>query len=367
MKAVFQHVSDPETKVSQFVIDNNVALPPLDGYSILIEVKSCALSHVDCKVLQLLYDKSNDLKYPVGQDISGIVRQVGPDVTMLKPDDEVVGIIPLDFGISGCAEYVVLNEFDVVKKPDRVSFVDAAGCIGDAVKAYTALHYLGRMTGGDTILIMDGATSFGSLAIQLAYHWGAKVLTTTSSSDEKLYLEGLEDKLALIIDLTKRSTRIGRYNNSNSGIILSACMEESSGLGVDIIIDNGVTMFSDDKNRKIANEFYTHPVPSKREILSALAVGGRWVTCKDDLQLDPPNSRILYLKCASVSFLFEQAWTLSSTQQGRYMHILMDIMEKVADGVIQPNIHHTVPFEAVPEALKNLSEERVGKVVMKLD
>lgn len=35
-------------------------------------------------------------------------------------------------------------------KPNGVTFVDAAGCIGDAVKAYTALHYLGRLISGDT-------------------------------------------------------------------------------------------------------------------------------------------------------------------------------------------------------------------------
>jgi hypothetical protein len=38
----------------------------------------------------------------------------------------------------------------------------------------------------------------------------------------------------------------------------------------------------------------------------------------------------LFLRCASVGFLFEQAWILSTSQQGRYQHILMDIMEKVA-------------------------------------
>jgi hypothetical protein len=37
-----------------------------------------------------------------------------------------------------------------VTKPSGVSFVDAAGCVGDSVKAYTALHYLGRLSSGDT-------------------------------------------------------------------------------------------------------------------------------------------------------------------------------------------------------------------------
>lgn len=41
-----------------------------------------------------------------------------------------------------------------VLKPNGVTFVDAAGCVGDAVKAYTALHYLGRLISGDTGKLM---------------------------------------------------------------------------------------------------------------------------------------------------------------------------------------------------------------------
>jgi len=51
----------------------------------------------------------------------------------------------------------------------------AVCCIGDGVRAYIALQYLGRVSFGDTVLIMDAATSFGSLVVQLAHAWGAKV------------------------------------------------------------------------------------------------------------------------------------------------------------------------------------------------
>ncbi|XP_023213578.1 quinone oxidoreductase-like protein 1, partial [Centruroides sculpturatus] len=231
------------------------------------------------------------------------------------------------------------------KKPEGVSFVDAAGCIGDAVKAYTALHYLGRMTGGDSVLIMDGASSFGSLCVQLAYHWGAKVIATASSEDEKLYLEGLDDQLSLVIDLSKKwiNNNGGKCENGNNELIYSACMEESGGLGVDIIIDSGVSMFLDEEDKKTANDNYLYPVPSKHEVISALAVGGRWITSKENLQISkfPPS--------------------INET------NILMDIMEKVADGIIVPNIHHTVPFDSVTDAMKCLSEIRVGKVVMKME
>lgn len=367
MRSIYKEIVG--TLSPKYIIENTTDLPPLTRYSVLIEIKACALSEVDIKLMQMVSRDSSPTHYSVGKDISGIVREVGNAVTTLKPGDEVVGIIPLDYGFSGCAEYVVLHEFDVTKKPDTVSYVDAAACIGDAVRSYTALHYLGRLSHGDTVLVMDGASSFGSLCIQLAHHWGAKVISTVSSEDEKLFLEGLDDQLALVIDLRKRLHPFHTTNNRNvsSEMIWSACMEETGGLGVDLIIDNGVTLFSDNDYRIVTNDNYTYPVPSKHEIISALSVGGRWITSKENLQLDPPNSRLMFLKCASLGFLFEHAWTLSSTQQGQYLHILMDIMEKVADGVIRSNVYHTVSFDSVPEAMKKLPSVRVGKIVMKMD
>uniref|UniRef100_A0A1E1XAU2 Putative zinc-binding oxidoreductase n=1 Tax=Amblyomma aureolatum TaxID=187763 RepID=A0A1E1XAU2_9ACAR len=388
MKAAFKEIKDG--KQSKVFIENDVDIPKLDKYSVLVSVKACGLSCNEDKVLKVLYKDQSRIKYPVCYEVAGVVVEVGDWVTTVDRGDEVVGLIPLDYGQSGCSEYVRLNEYDVTKKPQNVSFVDAAGCIGDAVKAYTGLHYLGRLTSGDTILVMDGASSFGAIAIQLAQHWGAKVITTASSDDEVLYLEGLKGQVARVVDLRKTDNAgsgsdfrpgyvIGSSNNNNNNnnvnnnvggntsTLLPACMQESGGLGIDLVLDNGVTQFAETSCYRILSEdTYEHPVPSKHDIVSCLAVGGRWITSKSDLQLDPPHSQMMFMKCASIGFLFEQAWILSSTQQGRYLHILMDIMEKVSSGVIRPNIHHTVPFEAVPDVLQNLTEKRVGKVVMKM-
>lgn len=385
MKAAFKEVKDGTQ--SKVFIESDVEIPKLDKYAVLISIKACGLSCSEDKVLKVLYKDQSRIKYPVCYEVAGVVVEVGDWVTTVDSGDEVVGLIPLDYGHSGCAEFVCLNEFDVTKKPQNVSFVDAAGCIGDAVKAYTGLHYLGRLTSGDTVLVMDGASSFGAIAIQLAQHWGAKVITTASSDDELLYLEGLKGQVARVVDLRKTDNAgsgsdfhtgyvIGSNNNNNNNVnsnmggntstLLPACMQESGGLGIDIVLDNGVTQFAETSYRILLEDTYEHPVPSKHDIVSCLAVGGRWITSKSDLQLDPPHSQMMFMKCASLGFLFEQAWILSSTQQGRYLHILMDIMEKVSSGVIRPNIHHTVPFDAVPDVLLNLTEKRVGKVVMKM-
>ncbi|KAG8237111.1 hypothetical protein J437_LFUL008163 [Ladona fulva] len=141
----------------------------LGRHGVRISVRACGLTSQSFSSLQDLYKRiqtnrgfslmsnsyasqqhDSSVQLSVGQDVAGVVIGVGSEVSSVNPGDEVVGIIPLDSHQSGCSESVVFQEFDVVKKPKKVSFVDAAGCIGDAVKAYVALHYLGHMSSGST-------------------------------------------------------------------------------------------------------------------------------------------------------------------------------------------------------------------------
>ena len=76
-------------------------------------------------------------------------------------------------------------------------------------------------------------------------------------------------------------------------------------------------------------------LPTKFQIVSCLAARGHWVTSQPDLQLDPPEAQQLFMKGASLHFLFEPVWTLSSAHQGNYLHILSSVMAKLEAGVIK--------------------------------
>ncbi|XP_063220301.1 quinone oxidoreductase-like protein 1 [Bacillus rossius redtenbacheri] len=342
---------------AQKITCREVQLQPLDKNGVLVKVKACGLLNSQLEyaaVSHILFKTNNNKYFPVGYDVAGIVAGVGSDVTTVTKGDHVVGIIPVDYDQSSCSDYVVLQEFDIVLKPERVSFVDAAGCISDAVKSYIALHYLGKMTSDSTVLVLDGASSFGSICIQLARHWGAKVLSTCSSEDEKRYLQSLDIDVSHIIDFTIKTD-----------YIKSIVMLETGGMGVDIVVDSRKEILSktNDESNAITLK-NSNSIISHHDIISCLAVGGKWITSKADLQLDPPHSRQLYLRCASVCFLFEQAWMLSACQQGRYQHILMDTVEKINSKVIRPNIHHTVAFDGLADFFNSQDDLRVGKVVV---
>lgn len=67
-----------------------------------------------------------------------------------------------------------------MKVPSARTDIDAAACIGPAVRAYTAMMYHANLTAGTTVVVMSGASANGLIAIQLALAWGAKVCTTVS-------------------------------------------------------------------------------------------------------------------------------------------------------------------------------------------
>lgn len=75
--------------------------------------------------------------------------------------------------------------------------------------------------------------------------------------------------------------------------------------------------------------------PTTHQIVSLLAARGHWITSQPELQLDPPESQILYLKGASLHFMFPPVWTLSGSQIGSYLGVLQQVLKNMVDGVIK--------------------------------
>eukprot|EP00794_Sanderia_malayensis_P000517 gene517-1166_t len=388
-------------KRDQYELINDFQCPQLGTEDCLIKIEACALPKGDYQLFDSLGISSGSY-VPVGREMSGkcfmhrnpehfvykdrddkdkngdtfAVTLIGKSVTRFKVDDEVTGVIPLDVNCAGCGSLCVLSQYDIVHKPASVSHVDACAMIGDGIKAYTALYYLAKVSSGDCILICNGASGFGLTAIQLAQHIGAKVIATSSSDEELHFLKSQQPPIARIIDIRMKKQSL-----------VSACLEETSGLGVDCIIDNGVEMYNSstsDDNLICFDDSEKDCIPHKHDLISALAVSGKWITRQRNLQLDPPDSELLFLKCASVSFLFAESWTLSRSKHNppscntsdRYLFdqavsslvkedILEDVMDRLSKGVLRPVVHHSVQLEDCLEELGKIGENKVGRVVVR--
>uniref|UniRef100_A0A8B9QJ99 Crystallin zeta like 1 n=1 Tax=Apteryx owenii TaxID=8824 RepID=A0A8B9QJ99_APTOW len=187
MKALYCQQNSPGEEMT-FVFQERENLPPTRDNDVKIQVRACALSWIDTKLLSEI--KLEKELLPVGREISGVVLE---------------GILPLDSEESGLCEVILVHEHYLVRKPEKVCWVEAAGTVRDGVRAYTALHYLSQVSPGKTVLVMDGASPFGTIAIQLAQHRGAKVISTAHSLEDKQYLERLRPPVDM------RQPLVGKY------------------------------------------------------------------------------------------------------------------------------------------------------------
>jgi NADPH:quinone reductase-like Zn-dependent oxidoreductase len=121
-------------------------------------------------------------KNPVpGLDLAGTVVAVGSAVSRFSPGEEVFGT-----GEGSFAEYAVAPEDQLARKPDSLSFEQAAVV---PVSGLTALHGLidvGHVQPGQQVLIIGASGGVGSYAVQLAKALGAEVTGVSSTAKTDL-------------------------------------------------------------------------------------------------------------------------------------------------------------------------------------
>ena len=203
MKAViFKQHGGPE--VLEYA---DVSEPQIRANEVLVEVKACALNHLDIFVRNGLPGIEIPLPHILGNDIAGIVRQVGELVTWVKPGDEVmvqpgVSCGHCDACLSGqdnlCREYdmvgyrrnggyaelVAVPGVNIIPKPAELKWEEAAALPLVTVTAWHMLVTRANVQPGEDVLVHAAGSGVGSVAIQIAKLLGARVITTASSDDK---------------------------------------------------------------------------------------------------------------------------------------------------------------------------------------
>lgn len=186
----------------------DVQQPQIRPNEVLIQVKACALNRLDLFVRGGLPGIEIPLPHILGNDIAGIVREVGELVTWTKPNEEVV----LQPGLScghcaeclrgednlcreydiigyrhngGYAEFVAVPGVNVVPKPLNLAWEQAASLPLVTLTAWHMLVTRARLQAGENLLVHAAGSGVGSIAIQIGKLFGARVIAT-AGSDEKL-------------------------------------------------------------------------------------------------------------------------------------------------------------------------------------
>ncbi len=178
------------------LVYTNIEKPVPNDNEVLIKVKASSINAADYRSLKMgLIPK----KKIFGADVSGVVESVGEKIRNFKPDDEVLGDLS-GSGFGGFAEFVTAPEKALAKKPENISFEDAAALPLAGVTALQALRDKGDLKEGKKVLVIGSGGGVGSFAVQLAKQFGAEVTGVCSSGNA-------EQTLSLgakhVIDYTK--------------------------------------------------------------------------------------------------------------------------------------------------------------------
>lgn len=151
---------------------------------VLIKVHAASVNPVDYKM------RSGDFKpigmqtpVTLGRDVSGVVDEVGHNVSAVKVGDEAFALLDRDHG--GYAEYAIAKSDAVAAKPTTIDHIHAAAVPLAATTAWQGLFDHGKLKAGERVLIHGAAGGVGHFAVQFAKDRGAYVTWRVRRTDSR--------------------------------------------------------------------------------------------------------------------------------------------------------------------------------------
>lgn len=311
---------------------------------VIVRVRAVALNHLDLWVRRGVPGHKFPLPIIPGSEISGVIETVTSPGGGWSAGDEVIvapgfscglcaaclsGNDPLcrNYGIygetadGGCRETIAVPVRNLLRKPARMSFAEAAALPLDMLTAWHMLVARAQLRPGETVLVHAGGSGIGTAAIQIAKLWGATVFATAGSAEKAARAKELGADAVI------------EYRNMD---FLAEVRSLTSKRGVDIVFEHvGADTFD--------------------RSLRALTKGGRLVTCGATTGADVTiNLRLVFFKLLSI---------LGSTMGS--IAELHEIMKHVEAGRLRPVVDRMLPLEEIASGHRILeAREAFGKVVL---
>ncbi|SON50148.1 NADP-dependent oxidoreductase [Vibrio tapetis] len=287
-----------------------VEKPAINADDILVLVKSAAINPVDWKIREgyLQAFIPYEMPFTLGWDVSGVVAEVGANVTEFNVGDEIFSRPAINRNGS-YADYIAVKADEAVLKSTKLDFAQAAALPLAGITAWQCLVDVADVQAGQRVLVHAGAGGVGHLAIQIAKAKGAIVVATASAANQDLLVEFGADQA---VDYAKAP--------------LSEQIE-----AVDIVVD---TMGGD----------------VQKQSWSLLKEGGILVSV-----VDQPDETIAKSHNARSAFVFIEPSS----------RILNELNKLVESDQLTPLIEHRFPLEQIADAhLQSQSGRTRGKIVI---
>lgn len=309
-----------------------VPKPSPGNTQLLVRLVAAGINPIDTKL------RSRGTFYPeqmpaiLGCDGAGIVEAVGASVQRFRPGDEVY----FCYGGLGAhqgnyAEYTVVDERYVARKPASVSFAEAAATPLVLITAWEALYERGRLEPKEKVLIHAGAGGVGHVAIQLAKLKGADVATTIGSAEKANFVKQLGADEVIFYKQTD---------------FVQAALDWTNGEGVDLAFDT------------VGGETFDKTFPAVR-------VYGDIVTILEpDAKTVWKTARVRNLRIGLELMLTPMLLGLTESLQ-HHSEILQQSATWIDEGKLKIHVSHQFPLKEAAKAHQLLETGSItGKIVL---
>jgi NADPH:quinone reductase len=308
--------------------------PTAGERQVVISVKACGVNFPDVLMLQDKYQFRPSLPFPLGGEVAGTVKAVGPGVIALRPGDRVCASI----GHGGFAEEAVAEADRCIPIPDGMGFDVAASFIITYGTSYYALKDRAQLRPGEWLVVLGAAGGVGLAAVEIGRKLGAKVIAGASTGEK--------------VDLAKRHGAVDGFvyphvplDRDQQKAFSARIKELTGGPGADVLYDP-------------VGDDYAEPA------LRAMNWAGRYLVigfAAGEIPRVPLN--LTLLKGCSIVGVFWGASTFYEAATARAN--LIELAAWIADGTLTPYVSARVPLDRAHEAVRMLMDRIAqGKVVV---
>jgi NADPH2:quinone reductase len=231
----------------------------------------------------------------------------------------------------GLAEQAIATTDETYHIPNRMSFEEAGAFPISYISSHVALRWLGRVEGGETLLVLGAAGGVGLTAVEIGKAMGARVIAGASTAEK------------LAVAQAHGADDLVNYRTEN---LTERVMALTGDQGADVCFDPiGGDLFS--------------------AALSALGWGGRilLIGFVGGVQQIPANRLLVKNRSAMGSSLRYFRWY----QPEKLQKSVEELLALFEAGKLKPCVTHQLPLERSAEAMRLLTNRQAyGKVVVTL-